>query len=381
LLVSGIVAGVLVVALIAAVAIPRSSHSSPPAPSPSAFSGAVAARVTLSDGRVDPVNVPNIPIDVPVASIALTRPTGLAGQSFAWYLTLVHGNRKQRSQVTQIDRETTNIVDATPTLSCVSAVPCLAVVGHRVWIVVGTKDLFKPGLSVTGIDAAAKEPPIRMPVSADAEIGSVRGMVFGDGSLWIAENGLGLVLGVNLSTHQIYTIPLPGGVDSIAFGEGSIWVVDQTKGLLERIDPGSRKVVGQTGLSGDPTSLVVGGGYVWVTDGSGDALERIPMSLAGSTPIPVGGQPVAVAFTNGAVWLANHDDATVSKVDPLPARSSGPIRLGFTPRLSRWMEISCGWQGLPVGSIGRSRPARTRPLLSSRGWAFSLLLPMSQRFP
>ena len=240
-------------------------------------------------------------------------------------------NGKQATLLSEFDRESGNLVDEQRTNSCFSAVPCLAAVGNRVWMVVGKEFAFTPGLAVMGIDVSGNRPSIRIPVSAEAQVGNVRGMVFGDGSLWIAENSLGLVLGVNISTRQVETIHLPSSIDSIAFGEGSIWVVDRFKGLLERVDPKTGKVVDHTGLPGDPTNLVVGGGYVWVTDGSGDDLEKIPTSLAGSTPIPVGAQPVAVAFGDGAIWVANHDDATVSKVDPAANEVVQTYSVGLHP--------------------------------------------------
>ena len=47
--------------------------------------------------------------------------------------------------------------------------------------------------------------------------------------------------------------------------------------------------------------------------------------------VPVGGRPSFVAVGAGAVWVANIDDRTVSRVDPVTLRETATIGLGFEP--------------------------------------------------
>jgi YVTN family beta-propeller protein len=318
LLVPGVIAGILVIAVVGALAIPRPSHSTTSSPSVSALSGAVAAKIDTTDGSVMPVDVPNIPMDAPVGPVVLTQPMGLSGQSFAWFLSFSPASTAGRSQLSQIDRANGTLIGGRRVSTCLSPGPCMTVVGSTLWLAVVRNRSSGSGISVMRIDPTGEQRSVTMPVTSQGEVaGSVRGMTFGDGALWIGDTVLGTVFGVDITTGQPRRpIRLPGGVDGLAYGDGSLWVVDRFEGLLERINPDTGRVVDHTALSGDPTGLVVGGGYVWVTDGTGDGLEKIPTTLTGSNQIHVGAQPVAVAYAEDAVWVANHDDATVSKIDP-----------------------------------------------------------------
>jgi YVTN family beta-propeller protein len=327
----GIAATVLAIAGLGVFAWSRSSAPPTPTPSVQTFSGVVVVRVDLNDGTVLPVDVPNVPFDVPAGPVVLTRPGGLAGQSFAWILSAVP--TAPRFELTQVNRASGNVVARQPTRGCSPPKPCLAVADHRVWITVSSArpGVVEPGIAVEGIDVTGAKDPRFIPASTRSDISSVGSMVFGNQALWVSDTLLGLVTRVDLKTGESQAYSLPGGVDSLAFGERDLWVVDRFKGLLERFDPDTRRVTGDTGVPGDPTSVAVGGGYVWVTDGSGNSLEKIPTSLAGPTPIVVGGQPVAVVYAGGAVWVANHDDGTVSKVDPNTSEVVQTYPVGIHP--------------------------------------------------
>ena len=49
------------------------------------------------------------------------------------------------------------------------------------------------------------------------------------------------------------------------------------------------------------------------------------------TTIPVGRAPVGIDYGEGAVWVANSSDGTVSRIDPETGRVVKTIRVGGRP--------------------------------------------------
>ena len=62
------------------------------------------------------------------------------------------------------------------------------------------------------------------------------------------------------SNRIVADIPVDPRPAAIAFGEGAVWVASAGSGIVKHIDPRTRRVVGQVGLGTDITSLAVGFG-------------------------------------------------------------------------------------------------------------------------
>ena len=103
-------------------------------------------------------------------------------------------------------------------------------------------------------------------------------------------------------------------------GLGSVWVANSDDGTVTRLDPQT----GQVGRRADPRR-----------SGPARAHRRRRASCGSPTPrttsvsqidpktgrvvgraIPVGDDPIGIAFGNGAVWTANHQDGTVTRITP-----------------------------------------------------------------
>ncbi len=79
--------------------------------------------------------------------------------------------------------------------------------------------------------------------------------------------------------------------------------------------------------------------------------------------VQVGGGPTALAIGDGAVWVANNEDATVSRLDPQTAHvqatipvNSGPVALAFADGVL-WV---AGEHAHTVGRLEPDRDAMTR---------------------
>jgi YVTN family beta-propeller protein len=181
----------------------------------------------------------------------------------------------------------------------------------------------------------------------------------GGGSQAIQANYLGVV---DPETNEVVSeVPVGIGPGPVAAGESGVWVGNVDDRTLTRVDPVERTVVGTIGLDDKtPTGVAVGQGSVWVAHGLLGEVSRIDPqfpTVTGSTPVGgssfgspygsvaldlgsvwtafgdstlarldrqgevlgktlVGTQPAGVAVGDGAVWVANHGDATVYRFDP-----------------------------------------------------------------
>ena len=84
-------------------------------------------------------------------------------------------------------------------------------------------------------------------------------------------------------------------------------------------------------------AIAVGEGAVWVANAGDDSVSHVdPRANASLRSISVGDAPSAIAIGDGAVWVANAQDDTVSRIDPATNRVVATIEVGPTgPRASR----------------------------------------------
>ena len=83
------------------------------------------------------------------------------------------------------------------------------------------------------------------------------------------------------------------------------------------IDPAGNTISAEIPVDAAPTSVVHGEGAVWVTNANDGTVSRIdPVTRSVRQTISVGSSPSGIAVGAGAVWVANHFDGTVSRIDP-----------------------------------------------------------------
>jgi YVTN family beta-propeller protein len=161
------------------------------------------------------------------------------------------------------------------------------------------------------------------------------------GSLWVANCSDKSIYRIDRTTGKIIS-KIPTGLAnkygelSLASGAGSIWVLSDSSGVLTRIDPHKNKI--QTTIKVLPLSYCVAFGYdaVWVTNtGSviynwktGEAIAKKSGSIQRINPgtnkvvanIKVGLAPLFIAAGENGVWTLNQGDGSVSRIDPLSNR-------------------------------------------------------------
>jgi YVTN family beta-propeller protein len=81
-----------------------------------------------------------------------------------------------------------------------------------------------------------------------------------------------------------------------------------------------------------PMSLAYGAGAVWAANKDGGSVSRIdPRTNLVVATIQVGGQPWGLAFDGRSLWVGNYARGTVSRIDPRTDRVAARIRLGTAP--------------------------------------------------
>jgi virginiamycin B lyase len=119
------------------------------------------------------------------------------------------------------------------------------------------------------------------------------------------------------------------GVGALVSATGSIWIVTDSKGTLARIDPDTNAVVAEVTVAAGATNIVAAGDALWVTSPKGVSRVNGYTNVVEET-IKVGPSPLAVASGEGAVWVLNGGDGSVSKIDPKTNKVTETIKAGST---------------------------------------------------
>ena len=125
---------------------------------------------------------------------------------------------------------------------------------------------------------------------------------------------------------------------------------------MSRVPRGRREVV-TIDVGGEPTALAYGAGSLWVADGQGRRVAQVaPETNRVVQRFDVGNAARAVAVGSGALWVASAVDATVTRIDLERggAKKSIPVDAGPTA-------IAAGAGGIWVASEGTGRVVELDP--------------------
>jgi YVTN family beta-propeller protein len=195
--------------------------------------------------------------------------------------------------------------------------------------------------------------PVAMAVRADDV------WVAGDNPTWVTR----WVTPTNPMTRETPTIALSAAPTRLAAAEDAVWVLTPADNRVVRIDPATNQVAATIGVGRAPGAVTVAGGVVWVALPE-RGLGRIDPAGNRSTVVDV---PRccdgALAAGEGALWVANHGDGTLVRVDAATGRVAARIPLPRTTQ-QRPHQVAVGDGAIWVTSAG----ARRAPPTCSGGW-------------
>lgn len=141
------------------------------------------------------------------------------------------------------------------------------------------------------------------------------------GNAWIACKEVGKLKRYELATSRNTTEFRLGGSDLIGVttGFGSVWALDGRGGMLTRIDRAGNRVIARIALpASKPYNVWTGAGAVWVADdGRGEVVRIDPETNRPVATIEVGDGPADLAFEGSTVWVIDHRDRTLFRIDAL----------------------------------------------------------------
>ena len=158
-------------------------------------------------------------------------------------------------------------------------------------------------------------------------------LAVGGGAVWALDPAVGGLWRIPLRAGRARRLAEGLDARSLSTGEGAVWLagsvsvtkIDATTGLqLASQSVGSAAVA-------ETASVVPTSNAVWFAASSGQTLSKLdPQSVDVRETFTVGRGPTGVALGDGAVWVANSGDGTVTRVDPHGGKPK-TIKLGSPP--------------------------------------------------
>jgi YVTN family beta-propeller protein len=306
----------------------------------------LAAIAPNSVGVIDPSSndiIDDIPVGPDPASITV-------GNSAAWVANL---GDNTVSQIDTRSHKVTQIpVDSFPNALTFGAGATWLIQGSLVSAVrrigasgASSAELFPiPGITERtgrGYWGMGPEPPCINRTFGEAGPAGVAASAYGAGKVWFVCGANPPILGwLDPETNRVGRKNYRDAVLStgIAATPRSVWIANAQENTISEIDPFTQQTIEQVNVAADPAAIAVGQGTtLWIASFLADAVSHFDIPghglPAAPTTIPVGDGPVAIAFGEGSVWVANANDHTISRIDPKTNDVTATIKLGnVTPR-------------------------------------------------
>ncbi len=173
-------------------------------------------------------------------------------------------------------------------------------------------------------------------VSAPIEVGKgpLR-LAVGQDAVWVTSGAEGTLSRIDPETRKEVGQPLRlgAGVSGVAVGQGSVWVSSPRRGQVLRIDPATGLLLATIDVGGRPGPIVIGGGRVWVADERGAGVTAI--NAAGGRifkrRIAPHSAPLRLAVGARGLWVSNASTGAVRRIDLGSAVAGPPIPVGRGP--------------------------------------------------
>jgi YVTN family beta-propeller protein len=278
-------------------------------------------------------------IDPHTNRLAAEVPVGIAPESIASGAGAVWAANVEDRTVSRIDPGTRTVVRNIP----VDGLPSdVAFGGGIVWVALGAlAELTR--INPEQNEAARSIAALGKGAACGAPDASV---TFGAGSAWFAcefadlgrvepRTGEAMRVGYEAGLLTSTSAVLPEFAD-IAFGLGSLWLVNRAANSVIEVDPTTIRRLRDITVGRKPSALAIGANAVWVANADDDTVTRIAIPGRGQAPtlthIPVGDGPVDVAVGEGGVWVANQLGRSVSRIDPKTGDVVATIDVGNQPQ-------------------------------------------------
>ena len=160
----------------------------------------------------------------------------------------------------------------------------------------------------------------------------------GDGNVWVTTGTYEEVIRVNGKTlRPDVTVPLKHNTFLPTVGAGSLWVTEPPHalgepGTLARINLKTTKLERRYAVGPFPVGVTVGNGAAWVTNGADATVSRINLGDDSVERFPVGQTPGGIVTGFGSIWLiAGGNYNTIWRLNPQTREADTIINVGGEP--------------------------------------------------
>ena len=291
--------------------------------------GGLSAISPNSVGVVDPGSnklVAEVPVGIDPESVAV-------GEGAVW---VANTEDETVSRIDPVTRERGRTID-------VGDYPSDVVVGGgTVWVALGAlAELAR--INPEQDEAASPIPALGEGIPCGAPRAS---LAVGGRAVWFACEAADLGR-IDLRTGAAARVGLEAGLltspssvlpvfSDIVFGLESLWIVNRAANSVIEVDPSTIQRLRDITVGKSPTAIAVGQGALWVTNFDDDTVTRITVPGRGQTVeldmFEVGDGPLDVAVGEGAVWVVSRLDRTLTRLDPESGDVTATIDLGNEPQ-------------------------------------------------
>ena len=242
------------------------------------------------------------------------KPTSVAvGDEVVWVINQQDGTVSEIDGETSAVRRSVRLTGGVPELG----LSTVAADGDVAWVATRTGRT----TSLMRLDEQSGEYPTEIAVG---ELDPIA-LAVGEGHAWLLGKDLqgNVVVKVDTAARKVVDsthVSLCETVSDIAVGEVSVWFTDwQREETLSRLDPETMEITDHVDVAGDD-AIAVGAGAVWLADTEAGTLTRVdPRSLDVEAVIDLFEPPflpsVDVTVDGDQVWLSYLEGRTVYRVD------------------------------------------------------------------
>jgi Bacterial extracellular solute-binding proteins, family 5 Middle len=135
------------------------------------------------------------------------------------------------------------------------------------------------------------------------------------------------LLRVDPLSRETEAVKLPGQPSDVVFTPEGVWVSFAPDGVA-LVDPGDMSTTLTADVGSGPTAVLAAFGSIWVANHLDNTVSRLqPSTGTEQAKIQVGEGPNALGAAGGSVWVANEFDSSITSIDP-GTDSHMPVSVG-----------------------------------------------------
>jgi virginiamycin B lyase len=115
------------------------------------------------------------------------------------------------------------------------------------------------------------------------------------------------------------SIHLDGSPDWLEIAFGSLWVSNPGLGSVQRIDPGSSKIIAEVKVNKPCAAMAAGFGSLWVASRGDKSIYRIDANdnkVTAKIPVTVADSEASIAAGDGGIWVLTDQKGILSRINP-----------------------------------------------------------------